>query len=303
MTLSTRTLLALALAPLVAAGCQAVPSPVAPEAPQGAAASADAPALGAAASTEVGSAAVVADPGALAAEDDLAALRFGWWRRTPTPRQTTRPRATPRPVATPTPRPTVRPTTAPTVRPTSAPTPAPTARPSAAPTAAPTPKPTAVPTVAPTPRPTTAPTPVPTAAPTQAPSGTPPDADLAFAARVVALCNAERAKSGARALVNDAAIARVATFRSADMVARNYFAHTDPDGHDPFWHLRDAGISYRAAGENIAMGYATPEAVVTGWMNSSGHRANILNASFGKLGVGLARNAKGQIYWTQLFTN
>ena len=88
------------------------------------------------------------------------------------------------------------------------------------------------------------------------------------------------------------------------MIRRGYFAHTDPNGRDPFWQLRANGVSYRTAGENIASGQQTAEAVVAAWMKSPGHRANILNPHFGHLGVGAVLNtATGQIYWTQLFSD
>ena len=77
-----------------------------------------------------------------------------------------------------------------------------------------------------------------------------------------------------------------------------YFSHTSPTYGSPFDMMKNFGISYRSAGENIAKGYATPEAVVKGWMNSPGHRANILNKSFTHIGVGYVENGS---YWTQMF--
>mgnify|MGYP000966070924 FL=1 len=78
----------------------------------------------------------------------------------------------------------------------------------------------------------------------------------------------------------------------------HYFSHTSPVFGSTFSLLDQYGISYKTAGENIAMGYTTPEAVVTGWMNSPGHRANILNASFTQIGVGYVASGN---YWTQEF--
>jgi uncharacterized protein YkwD len=78
----------------------------------------------------------------------------------------------------------------------------------------------------------------------------------------------------------------------------NYFSHTSPTFGSTFSLLKTHGISYRAAGENIAMGYTTPEAVMNGWMNSSGHRANILSANFTLIGVGYVASGN---YWTQVF--
>ena len=79
---------------------------------------------------------------------------------------------------------------------------------------------------------------------------------------------------------------------------KGYFSHTSPTYGSPFDMMKSFGITYRAAGENIAYGYRTPQAVVNGWMNSSGHRANILNARFTQIGVGYV--AAGN-YWTQMF--
>ena len=84
----------------------------------------------------------------------------------------------------------------------------------------------------------------------------------------------------------------------ADMKDARYFSHTSPTYGTPFQMIRAFGLSYRSAGENIAMGYATPAAVVEGWMNSAGHCANILNASYTQIGVGYV--ASGH-YWTQMF--
>ena len=82
------------------------------------------------------------------------------------------------------------------------------------------------------------------------------------------------------------------------MKDRGYFSHTSPTYGTPFQMIRAFGLTCRYAGENIAMGYATPQAVVEGWMNSSGHRANILSADYTRIGVGYV--AAGN-YWTQLF--
>ena len=112
------------------------------------------------------------------------------------------------------------------------------------------------------------------------------------------MVNAYRAQYGLSALTADWELARVARYKSQDMHDRGYFAHNSPTYGTPFDMIRSFGLSYRTAGENIAKGYATPQAVVNGWMNSSGHRANILNASFTKIGVGYV--ADGHI-WTQLF--
>ena len=84
------------------------------------------------------------------------------------------------------------------------------------------------------------------------------------------------------------------------MVKRNYFSHTSPDGTTFVTRAKAAGYT-SPIGENIAWGYRTPEAVMTAWMNSPGHRANILNCKAKAVGVGLARKADGTPYWTQVF--
>ena len=90
----------------------------------------------------------------------------------------------------------------------------------------------------------------------------------------------------------------MARYKSQDMADNRYFSHTSPTYGSPFQMIKAFGLSYRTAGENIAMGYSTPQAVVDGWMNSSGHRANILNASYTQIGVGYV--VQGH-YWTQMF--
>ena len=110
--------------------------------------------------------------------------------------------------------------------------------------------------------------------------------------------NVERAKNGLSALQMDESVRKVARVKSSDMSQNKYFSHTSPTYGTPFEMLKSYGISYKSAGENIAQGYTSPEAVVKGWMNSSGHRANILNASFTHIGIGY--EASGN-YWTQMF--
>jgi uncharacterized YkwD family protein/spore coat assembly protein SafA len=115
---------------------------------------------------------------------------------------------------------------------------------------------------------------------------------------VIRLVNEIRDENGLPALTYNWELSRVARYKSQDMKDNRYFSHTSPVYGSPFEMMRSFGISYRSAGENIARGYATPQAVVNGWMNSSGHRANILNASFTQIGVGYV--AEGN-YWTQMF--
>lgn len=124
------------------------------------------------------------------------------------------------------------------------------------------------------------------------------DAVLAYEQEVVRLVNAERAKNGLSPLTHNWELSRVARYKSQDMKDNGYFSHQSPTYGSPFQMMKSFGISYKSAGENIAKGYTSPEAVVNGWMNSSGHRANILNASYTHIGVGYV--ASGH-YWTQMF--
>lgn len=117
-----------------------------------------------------------------------------------------------------------------------------------------------------------------------------------FAQQVLELVNKERAKNGLSALKLDNKLNAVATAHSKDMATRNFFSHTNPDGLSPFDRIKNAGVSYKTAGENIAVGQKTPQQVVSSWMNSEGHRKNILNGNFSKMGLGREGN-----YWTQLF--
>lgn len=116
--------------------------------------------------------------------------------------------------------------------------------------------------------------------------------------QVLTLVNKERAKYNLSPLTMDESLRNVARIKSSDMSSNKYFNHTSPTYGTPFNMLKSFGISYKAAAENIAQGYTTAEAVVNGWMNSSGHRANILNASYTKIGIGYEANGN---YWTQLF--
>ena len=115
---------------------------------------------------------------------------------------------------------------------------------------------------------------------------------------VVRLVNVERSKAGLPALKTDWELARVAEHKSQDMRDKKYFSHTSPTYGSPFTMMKNYGIQYRAAAENIAQGQRTPEKVVNAWMNSSGHRANILNKNFTHIGVGYVEDGH---YWTQMF--
>ncbi len=121
---------------------------------------------------------------------------------------------------------------------------------------------------------------------------------LNFENEVIRLVNEIRVERGLKPLTADWELSRVARYKSQDMKDNNYFSHTSPTYGSPFQMIRNFGISFKAAAENIAKGQATPQAVVNAWMNSSGHRANILNASYTKIGVGYVANGR---YWTQMF--
>ena len=145
----------------------------------------------------------------------------------------------------------------------------------------------------------------PSTTPQQKPESTPeqkPSTDFSsYQQQVLDLVNAERTKRGISALTLDSNLSSVATKKSQDMVNKNYFDHTSPTYGSPFDMMKQFGISYRTAGENIAKGQKTPQEVVTAWMNSEGHRKNILNPNFTNLGVGIAKDSKGTTYWTQMF--
>ena len=138
---------------------------------------------------------------------------------------------------------------------------------------------------------------------TDKPETSEPDAEenLSFAKQVVNLVNEERAKAGLSALVLDETLASAAMVRATEI--ETSFSHTRPDGRSFSTVLSDMGIQYRRSGENIAWGQQSPKAVMEDWMNSKGHRANILNPNFTKIGVGYRKNAAGRTYWTQLFTS
>ena len=121
-----------------------------------------------------------------------------------------------------------------------------------------------------------------------------------YVLRIVELVNEERAKAGLNPLTLQENVTEAAQVRAAE--CETLFSHTRPNGTSFSTALKEAGVSYRGAGENIAWGQKTPEQVMEGWMNSSGHRANILNEKYTAIGVGYYQNAAGVNYWTQLFT-
>ena len=126
------------------------------------------------------------------------------------------------------------------------------------------------------------------------------DKELTFAEQVVELVNQERTKAGLSAVTLDQNIASAALVRAKEI--ETSFSHTRPNGSKFSTALTEQGVTFKGAGENIAWGQKSPEAVIQAWMNSEGHRANILNKNFTKIGVGYYQNAAGRNFWTQLFT-
>ncbi|MDR0315238.1 MAG: SafA/ExsA family spore coat assembly protein [Oscillospiraceae bacterium] len=128
-----------------------------------------------------------------------------------------------------------------------------------------------------------------------------PDAQVAsIETQVFNLVNKERRAAGLNELKYNWQVARVARFKSEDMRDNKYFSHESPVYGTPFNMLKSFNISYRAAGENIAKGQKTAQAVMDAWMGSPGHRTNILNANFTEIGVGYVEGTGGP-YWTQIF--
>jgi uncharacterized YkwD family protein/spore coat assembly protein SafA len=121
---------------------------------------------------------------------------------------------------------------------------------------------------------------------------------LNYESEVIRLVNDIRSQNGLKPLATNWELSRVARYKSQDMANNKYFSHTSPTYGSPFDMMRSFGITYRTAGENIAYGQRTPKEVVDAWMNSSGHRAKILNASYTQIGVGYVSNGN---YWTQEF--
>lgn len=115
---------------------------------------------------------------------------------------------------------------------------------------------------------------------------------------VVKLVNAERAKAGLPALKEDWELSRVAKYKSQDMHDKKYFSHTSPTYGSPFTMMKNFGITYKSAGENIAMGQKSAAEVMKAWMNSEGHKANIMSKNFTHIGVGYVADGN---YWTQMF--
>ncbi|MEG1637233.1 MAG: CAP domain-containing protein, partial [Cellulosilyticaceae bacterium] len=130
------------------------------------------------------------------------------------------------------------------------------------------------------------------------PDESPVDTRTQYENEVLTLVNKERQKAGLKPLQMDERVRTVAREKSRDMSVNNYFDHTSPTYGSPFDMLKKSGINYSSAAENIAAGYQTPNAVVDGWMNSPGHRKNILDGNLTHIGVGYYSTGN---YWTQMF--
>lgn len=122
-----------------------------------------------------------------------------------------------------------------------------------------------------------------------------------YASEVADIVNQERTSQDLSPLSYDSQLAELAQKKAEDMAENGYFSHQSPTYGSAFDMMNEAGISYRSAGENIARGQRTPEAVMDSWMNSSGHRANILSSSYSSVGVGYAEDENGTAYWVQMF--
>jgi uncharacterized YkwD family protein len=122
-----------------------------------------------------------------------------------------------------------------------------------------------------------------------------------FVKQVIDLTNQERKKNGLGALKADGELANVAEMKSEDMKDKDYFSHTSPTYGSPFEMMQNFGVDYSSAAENIAVGQKSPQSVVNAWMNSPGHRKNILNGQLTHIGVGIAKDNSQGIYWTQMF--
>ncbi|MFC7184295.1 sigma-70 family RNA polymerase sigma factor [Kitasatospora paranensis] len=183
-----------------------------------------------------------------------------------------------------------------TAGPTAAVEPSPPVRVQAAIASTPAPSPSA------SPSPSPSPTPTPTASPKPAPTRprSAPPSNRSLQDQVLALVNTERSKAGCTPLKANGKLQSAAQGHSDDMAARNFFDHTNPDGQGPQQRIDAAGYRWSSWGENIAKGQADPASVMNSWMNSPGHRANILNCGFTEIGVGVHLGSGGP-WWTQDF--
>ncbi|GAB4542542.1 MAG: hypothetical protein Fur002_12970 [Anaerolineales bacterium] len=191
---------------------------------------------------------------------------------------------------------------------TATPTKANTATPQPAWTATKVPAATQPPTATNTPAPTLTPslTATITLTPTSTPTATAevcPQTNTSFEAKALELINAERAKAGLPALAYSSQLTAAAQLHSADMACNNYFSHTGLDGSSVADRVSQQGYVWSYVGENIAAGYSTPKDAVNGWMNSPGHKANILSPNYTEIGLGYAygRASAYGMYWTAVF--
>lgn len=121
------------------------------------------------------------------------------------------------------------------------------------------------------------------------------------AKQVLELVNKERAKVGAKPLTLSSSLTNIATIKAKDMSDKGYFDHNSPTYGSPFDMLKRFGVQYSSAGENIAAGQKDANEVMNSWMNSSGHRANILKAEYEQIGIGYVEGGRWGTYWVQLF--
>lgn len=126
-------------------------------------------------------------------------------------------------------------------------------------------------------------------------------AEMTQAEAVLKLVNAERAKAGVQPLTLSDKLTNIAYTKAKDMADKGYFSHQSPTYGSPFDMLKQFGVSFSYAGENIAAGQKTAEEVMNSWMNSSGHKANILNKNYTQIGVGFYRGGEYGTEWVQLF--
>ncbi|MBR5229676.1 MAG: hypothetical protein IKW01_02375 [Firmicutes bacterium] len=136
--------------------------------------------------------------------------------------------------------------------------------------------------------------------PEQKPEGTVKPAS-GMTAEVIRMTNENRQRAGLSSLSANSSLNRLAQLKAEDMAKNGYFSHTSPSYGSAFDMLKASGIAYRTAGENIAKGQKSAQSVMTGWMNSAGHRENIMSSSYTEIGVGYTQDSKGNTYWVQIF--
>jgi len=187
-----------------------------------------------------------------------------------------------------------------TVKPTTSPKPTASSKPTATPKPTATTKPTTSPKPTASSKPTVSPKPTATATPKPSATTTSQSGVASLEKKMVDLVNAERAKVGLKALTVDSKLTNMARVKSQDMITNSYFSHYSPKYGSPFDMMKTFGISYRTAGENIAMNQSM-ESAHTALMNSEGHRANILGSGYTKIGIGIVKDSRGYLYITQDF--